>query len=593
MEDNTKYIVDLTSRKILNSSLLSTIVSVVEKLLFPFLITMYAGVEGFVLYSFTSFMPILAGIISDSMGVSASVLYSQSLGSGNREGGQSKVNQINTLVLISSALLIAIGFLITFFIPSGSLDLEQDKFTKALFFIRLNYIAVFLTIVFDYLVYLLRCTSNPNLASVLVITKNILNCLFLFIFLITFDSGYVAPVLSAVVAYLVVSIVAFVHFCKFDDQVDIRLEKPKLQTLKEIWQFAYKVGAEKSIQSLFEAFMNVSIVVFFKMEIVAIVFLQKSLMSIFYTVQKSITYSMMPLFSVYFGEGNTKAVKYVSGKFIKTSLLVGGIITCLILISRVYIVRNVFNFEYSELLDVAIKAVCIMAFYFPFRFLNTTISNVLTCVKLNRIAVITVMLELLIFPSLFFVLAIVYNCEDLLWWVFLLSELVTLLLYVVVSFFYRRKNNIKSWLFYPDFPSKYNKSFYILIKTERLKDLELYQDMTATFLDCNGVGVEDKIRTIQIIGEIMEFAIGSEQERSQYVDIQVHLMNNNKVCISAKMDNKFVPSVFSHGKTDYDTKIANIDNDDAKSINLVMLRALSSDVVYERVLSLSKLNIKV
>lgn len=80
---------------------------------------------------------------------------------------------------------------------------------------------------------------------------------------------------------------------------------------------------------------------------------------------------------------------------------------------------------------------------------------------------------------------------------FLLSEIVTILMYVVISFFYRRRKNIKSWLFYPDFPSEYKNSFYILLKPEQLNDLELNQKMAAMFLDYNEVGEEDKIRAVQ------------------------------------------------------------------------------------------------
>lgn len=131
-----------------------------------------------------------------------------------------------------------------------------------------------------------------------------------------------------------------------------------------------------------------------------------------------------------------------------------------------------------------------MAFVFPLRFVNTTISNILTCVKQNTLVAVTVMIELLILPSLFFAVAIVLDANEVLWWSFLLSEIVTILMYVVISFFYRRRKNIKSWLFYPDFPSEYKNSFYILLKPEQLNDLELNQKMAAMFLDYNEVGEE-------------------------------------------------------------------------------------------------------
>ena len=248
--------------------------------------------------------------------MSASVLYSRYLGVGKSEEGRHKINQINTLVFVSSVIIVALGLLNTFFISSDHFSFEQDKFAIAIIFIRINYIVVFLTIVFDYFVY---------------------------------------------------------------------------------------------------------------------------------------------LFKVYFQS----------------------------------------QFEYVELIDNAIYAVCIMAFVFPLRFVNTTISNILTCVKQNTLVAVTVMIELLILPSLFFAVAIVLDANEVLWWSFLLSEIVTILMYVVISFFYRRRKNIKSWLFYPDFPSEYKNSFYILLKPEQLNDLELNQKMAAMFLDYNEVGEEDKIRAVQ------------------------------------------------------------------------------------------------
>lgn len=57
----------------------------------------------------------------------------------------------------------------------------------------------------------------------------------------------------------------------------------------------------------------------------------------------------------------------------------------------------------------------IMAFVFPLIYVNTTISNILTCVKQNTLVAVTVMIELLILPSLFFAVAIVLDANEVLW----------------------------------------------------------------------------------------------------------------------------------------------------------------------------------
>lgn len=587
MEDNTKYMINSATRKILNSSLLTIVTTMAEKLLYPVLISLYVGSQGFVLFYVVSFMPLVANIIGESLGMSASILYSKSLGERNINEGRSKVYQLNTLVVISSLLLVLICVCLTYILTAEVLGMEEGLFQLSMLYMRLLSIMLFIMIIFDYFVYLLRCTSNPNMASILTSVKHVISCSLLAILLIVCDYGVISSPISTTVAYFTVVLVPIYHFLKKDSQINIRFEIPKIETIKEIWQYSGKVIVERVTQAALDAFINISILVVFTIDIVNVVYLQKSVAIIFFTLPKAITFAMVPILSVYYNKRNNKANAYITKKFLRISLICGLIVSSIVLIFRYPIVEDLFNFEYPDILNIAIFATCILALYFPIRFVNHIISNILMCLKLNRISVPIVSMELFVLPVLFITIAVMSKNEALLWWVMPLSEAITLLMFFVVSFFYRKKHNTKSWFFMEKFDTKYKNSFYILIDIKHMEDVELYQEMAVMFLKNNGIQHENTTRVYQVIGELVEYAIDSHHKKRSLVDIQMHIDMKDNIIINANIDNDNISYRFDDKDFIYE-----IPNEDLY-INMYMLKKLSTVIECSRVLSFTSLMIEI
>lgn len=587
MEDNTKYMINSATRKILNSSLLTIVTTMAEKLLYPVLISLYVGSQGFVLFYVVSFMPLVANIIGESLGMSASILYSKSLGERNINEGRSKVYQLNTLVVISSLLLVLICVCLTYILTAEVLGMEEGLFQLSMLYMRLLSIMLFIMIIFDYFVYLLRCTSNPDMASILTSVKHVISCSLLAILLIVCDYGVISSPISTTVAYFIVVLVPIYHFLKKDSQINIRFEIPKIETIKEIWQYSGKVIVERVTQAALDAFINISILVVFTIDIVNVVYLQKSVAIIFFTLPKAITFAMVPILSVYYNKRNNKANAYITKKFLRISLICGLIVSSIVLIFRYPIVEDLFNFEYPDILNIAIFAICILALYFPIRFVNHIISNILMCLKLNRISVPIVSMELFVLPVLFITIAVMSKNEALLWWVLPLSEAITLLMFFVVSFFYRKKHNTKSWFFMEKFDTKYKNSFYILIDIKHMEDVELYQEMAVMFLKNNGIQHENTTRVYQIIGELVEYAIDSHHKKRSLVDIQMHIDMKDNIIINANIDNDNISYRFDDKDFIYE-----IPNEDLY-INMYMLKKLSTVIECSRVLSFTSLMIEI
>lgn len=587
MEDNTKYMINSATRKILNSSLLTIVTTMAEKLLYPVLISLYVGSQGFVLFYVVSFMPLVANIIGESLGMSASILYSKSLGERNINEGRSKVYQLNTLVVISSLLLVLICVCLTYILTAEVLGMEEGLFQLSMLYMRLLSIMLFIMIIFDYFVYLLRCTSNPDMASILTSVKHVISCSLLAILLIVCDYGVISSPISTTVAYFTVVLVPIYHFLKKDSQINIRFEIPKIETIKEIWQYSGKVIVERVTQAALDAFINISILVVFTIDIVNVVYLQKSVAIIFFTLPKAITFAMVPILSVYYNKRNNKANAYITKKFLRISLICGLIVSSIVLIFRYPIVEDLFNFEYPDILNIAIFAICILALYFPIRFVNHIISNILMCLKLNRISVPIVSMELFVLPVLFITIAVMSKNEALLWWVLPLSEAITLLMFFVVSFFYRKKHNTKSWFFMEKFDTKYKNSFYILIDIKHMEDVELYQEMAVMFLKNNGIQHENTTRVYQIIGELVEYAIDSHHKKRSLVDIQMHIDMKDNIIINANIDNDNISYRFDDKDFIYE-----IPNEDLY-INMYMLKKLSTVIECSRVLSFTSLMIEI
>lgn len=579
--------INSATRKILNSSLLTIVTTMAEKLLYPVLISLYVGSQGFVLFYVVSFMPLVANIIGESLGMSASILYSKSLGERNINEGRSKVYQLNTLVVISSLLLVLICVCLTYILTAEVLGMEEGLFQLSMLYMRLLSIMLFIMIIFDYFVYLLRCTSNPDMASILTSVKHVISCSLLAILLIVCDYGVISSPISTTVAYFTVVLVPIYHFLKKDSQINIRFEIPKIETIKEIWQYSGKVIVERVTQAALDAFINISILVVFTIDIVNVVYLQKSVAIIFFTLPKAITFAMVPILSVYYNKRNNKANAYITKKFLRISLICGLIVSSIVLIFRYPIVEDLFNFEYPDILNIAIFAICILALYFPIRFVNHIISNILMCLKLNRISVPIVSMELFVLPVLFITIAVMSKNEALLWWVLPLSEAITLLMFFVVSFFYRKKHNTKSWFFMEKFDTKYKNSFYILIDIKHMEDVELYQEMAVMFLKNNGIQHENTTRVYQIIGELVEYAIDSHHKKRSLVDIQMHIDMKDNIIINANIDNDNISYRFDDKDFIYE-----IPNEDLY-INMYMLKKLSTVIECSRVLSFTSLMIEI
>lgn len=579
--------INSATRKILNSSLLTIVTTMAEKLLYPVLISLYVGSQGFVLFYVVSFMPLVANIIGESLGMSASILYSKSLGERNINEGRSKVYQLNTLVVISSLLLVLICVCLTYILTAEVLGMEEGLFQLSMLYMRLLSIMLFIMIIFDYFVYLLRCTSNPDMASILTSVKHVISCSLLAILLIVCDYGVISSPISTTVAYFTVVLVPIYHFLKKDSQINIRFEIPKIETIKEIWQYSGKVIVERVTQAALDAFINISILVVFTIDIVNVVYLQKSVAIIFFTLPKAITFAMVPILSVYYNKRNNKANAYITKKFLRISLICGLIVSSIVLIFRYPIVEDLFNFEYPDILNIAIFAICILALYFPIRFVNHIISNILMCLKLNRISVPIVSMELFVLPVLFITIAVMSKNEALLWWVMPLSEAITLLMFFVVSFFYRKKHNTKSWFFMEKFDTKYKNSFYILIDIKHMEDVELYQEMAVMFLKNNGIQHENTTRVYQIIGELVEYAIDSHHKKRSLVDIQMHIDMKDNIIINANIDNDNISYRFDDKDFIYE-----IPNEDLY-INMYMLKKLSTVIECSRVLSFTSLMIEI
>lgn len=579
--------INSATRKILNSSLLTIVTAMAEKLLYPVLISLYVGSHGFVMFYVVSFMPLVANIIGESLGMSASILYSKSLGERNINEGRSKVYQLNTLVVISSLLLVLVCVCLTYILTAEVLGMEEGLFQLSMLYMRLLSIMLFIMIIFDYFVYLLRCTSNPDMASILTSVKHVISCSLLAILLIVCDYGVISSPISTTVAYFIVVLVPIYHFLKKDSQINIRFEIPKIETIKEIWQYSGKVIVERVTQAALDAFINISILVVFTIDIVNVVYLQKSVAIIFFTLPKAITFAMVPILSVYYNKRNNKANAYITKKFLRISLICGLIVSSIVLIFRYPIVEDLFNFEYPDILNIAIFAICILALYFPIRFVNHIISNILMCLKLNRISVPIVSMELFVLPVLFITIAVMSKNEALLWWVLPLSEAITLLMFFVVSFFYRKKHNTKSWFFMEKFDTKYKNSFYILIDIKHMEDVELYQEMAVMFLKNNGIQHENTTRVYQVIGELVEYAIDSHHKKRSLVDIQMHIDMKDNIIINANIDNDNISYRFDDKDFIYE-----IPNEDLY-INMYMLKKLSTVIECSRVLSFTSLMIEI
>ena len=273
---------------------------------------------------------------------------------------------------------------------------------------------------------------------------------------------------------------------------------------------------------------------------------------------------------------------FMAQKGVVYSIIIGVLLAIAVSLFPNFIAVTIFNFEYSDMYALCDKAIRLFAIGVPFFFVNAMIINYMQITERFRLSFLIAISMRFIIPLMVFSLALVLDNTDIIWYSFLLANILTLIgwsLYLGVK---KRGGNFDSLLCLPKVASEIKTNIFFLILPNEEKNIADYQEMIELFLAHNNI-CEAKIRrTTLVFEEVINYSNDTHQSKNGYIDIQVAITQDDNVRIMAKLDNDIVD-------INTITKVEVLSS--CKMLSLHLLKSLASEFNHNRVLSFNTMNI--
>ncbi|MEG1983301.1 MAG: MATE family efflux transporter [Alistipes sp.] len=584
MEDNTAFIINRVFRRLVVPTTLSTVAAIVSTLINVLLIAHFTGASGLAVA--TLFIPLLTiwGCIYEGMGIGAVSVFTKNLGRGTIEEGKILVAKSNTIVLCLSVILALAGLLFSFFITAQTLGISQEQFNDAIWYARIMFISTIPMVMSNYLLFLARADSGQNISTlantILVVLNTGLNILFLGVL----DIDIQGAALSMLIASSASLIMILICFQRGKYTLKLRFMLPDGSAIRTLSRYTLNSASDNIADFLLALYINITVLVCFGLEVASIIYIINYILMFVMFWGLGIAYSTGPMLGVYSGEKNNTAIKMIARKGLVSALAVGIVLALLIAVFAKTIAVDVFNFEYEQLTAQCVAAIRWFCLSIPFYMVNVMLIHYCQQLEKFKISLLLTITSNLLLPMIFCTIAIATDVPAVIWWGFLPSYLIALLGWGVFMRIKKRREHLDSILCLPAYVSPFKVSMHFLIRPDEHHAIEDYQDMAAVFLAHHHVDASVTRRATLAMEEIIAFVEKTNQRKNGYTAIELGICKESGVRLLVKLDNEHID-------------IKNISKrnlymwDDMLSLHV--LQSLSTELKYQRVLSLNTFDITI
>ncbi|MGL5979898.1 MAG: MATE family efflux transporter [Phocaeicola sp.] len=580
MEDNTNIVVNKSFKKFLAPTMIGSISMVSALLVDASLISHFFGSNGLIIVSLGMPLELIWCLIYVGLGIGASTIFSIYLGANNAEKGRDFVARINTFALSVTLTFSVLGLLATPFLSAEHLKVDPLFFPDALRYIQYLLLATIPLVLNNYLLFLVRADSSPRIASASTVTQVILNLLLDLLFMGPMQMGVQGAALAMLIASSVALTISISSLCRKQSVIGFSFKMFNKASLRPIWGYATCSAIDNLTGFLFAFIFNLLVLHTFGTKITSIYYLTNYILTFIAYCSMGLSYSTLPLLSVFFGEENKKGITLAMQKGLKSAIIIGSFLAILIYTFSKFIAVDIFNFQYNELYELCSRAILLFATSIPFFLINFVIIRYLQQANKIKEAGIFALFRYLILPSIFVSISLVSNQLDLLWLRITFSEIIVLVGIVIYGFIKKKHLGADSIFCLPNF-KPYKSSTHYLILPKELNKLADYQRMAELYLSEQKVDDDKRRRIVLAFEEVFIYAQETHQHTSSYIDIQLVITHNDEVKLLVKLDNK--------GVNMKEIARENIENSDF-FLSLHLLRSLSKELSYSKVLSFNTLN---
>jgi len=584
MQDNTRYVVNTSFRKLFLPTLGSNSADILTSVIEAALVGHFCGTAALAIYTLLLALESLWAGAYEGLGVGTTALFTQHLGAQEKEKAMDSVAQSNTLMLLYAVLLTVIFAPMTLLLNPNLVEVPAEVIDREMGFVYLKVASTLPVMARYYLLFLLRADNAPRFTTFVSGLTIAVNLILDVVLMGWLNWG----LFGAAVAHLTSMLVAIVFLVGYivSGRTTVRLSFrwPKAGHVKSMMPFMANAMAENMAEVVSMLVADVLVLNAFGIEVASIFFVFGYIVTFNAAISISICYTVGPILGVFYGARDPQAMKLTSRKAIGYGIAMTGVLTLLVMLFPQQIAVYGFSYEFTshyELCATALRILSISLVPLTLIYIITTLYQQSGHEKLALY--ITVFHAVLTF--VLYVASALGKVSWLLWLVPPISEITTLGLSMLwAKYKLRRDSNLQSLLLLEKAPDDFVAETYYLILSDHYDEVEDYQTMAKLFLSKWGVD-EDRANKVSLTLEEL-LNLGTLTRSRSYISIRIGVTADRDVSVHAMMDNDIT------NMQALTRRQAGLDDDDA-NLCLLMLRSIDPEVNYENMLSMSTVDLKV
>lgn len=362
---------------------------------------------------------------------------SQALGKGDTE----KIHQIFSVtmifVLISGAILTAIGLIFTTQIAQ-LLGAQGSLLEPSVDYLRGYFLGAIPTIMTTALMGFVKIDGSPRLPLLCIAVMTVANIILDVAMVTVFDLGMFGMALATSISYCLAVLTGLTHFTK--KTATLRLAKPK-QIAKELGSMV-TTGAPTAISRICDTIkvmvLNNMLVAVIGAGAVTALNIRTQANNFFGAFIMGLAQASVPLVGMFYGEEDKSALRDTLKNTLKIGLLINGIVAVLLFLGAPLFV-SLMNVADPATSEMSIVAVRFFAVGMPLGLINLAMMSYYQSTKSTGMATMICVLQSLIYTILLAVIMIRPFNEMGVWMAFFGAEILTILTILVATIAYKKK----------------------------------------------------------------------------------------------------------------------------------------------------------
>lgn len=281
------------------------------------------------------------------------------------------------------------------------------------------------------LYYFLRNDDNPRLASFALVTGNIVDFALNIVLVLVLDLGVAGAAYSSIIGSAVVVLLCIPHFFLKGSHLRVKLIKPSLAAVRKCFATGFASSSQYVYQFITMASLNNIVMRIGGSTGVAVLDIVINVSYIVAAAFDSITATLQPMVSTFYGERNTTAVRQTLRASIARGLMLTLVAAAVVALAAEPICR-LFGLTGAAALDMGNRAIRLYCLSAPMAFFSILMCAYYQSVDQERMAYVINLLRsfvlLLAFALLLSMLGI-----GAFWWVYVCAEGVALLVWGIWS----------------------------------------------------------------------------------------------------------------------------------------------------------------